>query len=138
MLNILTQTHTSSVRTNRHTKLPGHQQHREHFIHSAQTTTVDLTKTDRTGLHELLEHHTILTVFTCGHSDWFDCASNARMSQHIVRRCRFFNPVWTKLRELFHVTNGFTNLPNLIGIHHQFAVPPNLISNQPGSSKIIV
>src|SRR4030095_2357007 len=74
MLNVLAQADTTSVRTNRHAKLRRHQYHCHHLVHAAQAATIDLAKLDCARLHQLFEHHTILTVFASRHSDRCDGA----------------------------------------------------------------
>src|SRR5204862_6563013 len=54
MLDILAKADAAGMRTNGHAKFRSHQQDRDHFVHTGETTAVDLTEIDSTGLQQLL------------------------------------------------------------------------------------
>src|SRR5438034_4523893 len=61
MLHIFAQADTACVRANRDAKLCRHQQYCKDFVDAPETTAVDLTKANCSGLQKLLEHHTVVT-----------------------------------------------------------------------------
>src|SRR5881394_1119926 len=72
MLDIFAKSDAARMRANRHPVFRRHENHCQYFIHSRETATVDLAKTDRIGLHQLFEDHSILTSLAGGHADWGD------------------------------------------------------------------
>lgn len=48
VLDVFTQTDTSRMRTDRNPEFGGQQQDCQHFVHAAQSTTINLTDADRT------------------------------------------------------------------------------------------
>src|SRR6266849_4391536 len=57
------------MRANRNPELRSEQQDRERLVESAQAAIVELAEVDRTGLHQLLEHHAIRRMLTRRNSD---------------------------------------------------------------------
>ena len=138
MLNIFAKPDSAGMWTNRHAELCRHQQHGQHLIHSAETTAIDLTETDRVGLHQLFEDHPVLTMFAGRHANGLDRTRNLRMAQHVIGRGRLLYPIRVEGGQLFHPINRLIHIPNLIGIHHQLSVRTDLLANQARSSHIIV
>lgn len=66
---VFTEPDTSSVRTDGDSKLGRHQQDGQDLAHTSQSTRVDLTHIDGFGLQELLEGHSVVSVFTGGNTD---------------------------------------------------------------------
>src|SRR6266566_3190988 len=92
MLDILTQSHAPGMREDRDTKFRCHQQDGKHLVNTSQTAAINLAKTDRTSLQQLLEHHPAMTVFTGCHTNGRYRPRNGCVAKHIIRGCWLFNP----------------------------------------------
>ena len=125
------------MRTHGNSKLRRHQENSKYFVDASQTTAIYLAEADRTCLQQLLEHHTVLAVFAGSHANGRNRARDGRVSQHVVRRSRLLDPKRTELRQLLHEADCFVNIPDLVGIHHQLALPPNLLANQTRATQVI-
>src|SRR5215472_16783522 len=64
MLHVLTKADTSSVRAYWDPEFCCHQNNGKVFIDTGDTAAVDLAYIDRVCLHQLLEHHPIMAMFT--------------------------------------------------------------------------
>src|SRR5687768_12762606 len=119
MLDVFAQSDTACMRTHRYAELLRHQQDGQDLINSAQTATVDLAERNRPRLHQLLEQHTVLTVFPGCHPDGGDRSSDRRVAEDIVRARGLFDPPWVEARKPPHVVDGLAYVPALIRIHHE-------------------
>src|SRR6185436_1126643 len=117
VLDVLTQTYSASMGTNRNAKLRRHEQYGEHFINSSEATAVYLAEVDRSGLQQLFEHYAVVTVFTRSDCERSDRSRNGCVAQDVVGRSWFLDPVRTKHRQFPDTTNGFFDIPNLIRVH---------------------
>src|SRR5689334_13516318 len=122
MLHVLAQTHTAGVRTHGNAELRRHQHYREHFVHAAEATAVDLTKSNRLRLHQLLEDHAILALLAGRDADRRDGFGDPRVAQHVVGARRLLDPPWIEPRELAHVLDCLVDVPHLIRVEHQLAL----------------
>jgi hypothetical protein len=88
----------------------------------------------------LFPYDSVLTLFTSSDADvvWFELSTNPRVTDNVVRGCRFLNEPRLKLGKLLHVLDSFGYIPylrmsilvtvvvDLISINHQLN---SLISN---------
>src|SRR5690606_14688582 len=114
MLNILTQTHSPSMRTNRNIKFCSHQEYTKYFIYTPYPTTSNLSNIHSTALKKLLKHDPVLAMFSCSHFDRRYSFCNSAMTYDIIGASRFFNPPRIKTGQFRHIFNGFIYLPFLI------------------------
>src|SRR5262249_42113956 len=99
MLHVLAESDAARVRTDRNAEFRRHQEHGKHFVHAAEATAVDLTKTNCLCLEKLLEQHAILTMLTSRNADWCDRTRDRRMSEDVVRARRLLDPPGIELRQ---------------------------------------
>ena len=59
------------------------------------------------------------------------------MAKDVVRAGGLLNPPRVKCGQLPHLANGLIHVPNLIGIHHQLAIPADLFPQYGGSTHVI-
>src|ERR1043165_2069736 len=69
MLNVFAKAYPTRVWTHRHLELCGHQNHRQDFVDTGETATVDLAEANRIRLQKLFEDHAILASLTGRHAD---------------------------------------------------------------------
>src|SRR6266545_2050179 len=138
MLNILAQADTAGMRADRHAELGRHQQHRQHLVDPAEPAGVDLTKADRIGLQQLLEDNPVLHMLAGGHADRRDGASDCRVAQHIVGAGRLLDPQRVEGSQPGHVGDRLADIPDLVGIHHQDAIWPDLLADDLGATHVVV
>ena len=138
MLNILAQADAAGMRTDRHAELGRHQQHRQHLVDPAEPAGVDLAKADRIGLQQLLEDNPVLHMLAGRHADRRDGASDCRMAQHIVGAGRLLDPERVEGCQPGHVGDRLADIPDLVGIHHQGAIWPDLLADDLGATQVVV
>ena len=84
VLHVFAEPYAAGVRTNRHAKFCGHQNHGQHFVDARQTATIDLAEADRISLQELLEDDAVLASFSRGHSNGGNCSGDLSVTEHII------------------------------------------------------
>src|SRR3954467_12201917 len=107
------------MRTNRDLKFGSHQKNGEDFVYSAQAAAVNLAKIKRSRLQELLEQDPVLAVLSGRDPNGSNAAADGRMPQHIIWARGLFDPPRLEACQLFHVGDGLTDIPALVGVHHQ-------------------
>ena len=85
---VFTEPDTASMRTDGDSKLGRHQQDGQDLAHTSQSTRVDLTHVDGFGLQELLEGHSVVSVFTGGDTDpvGLELLPDRGVTKRIIRR----------------------------------------------------
>src|SRR2546427_883657 len=137
MLDVFTQTYASRVRADRHAELRSHQDNREVFIHAAQAATVDLAEIDGTRRQELLKKDAIGTVFSGGDADGTDGLSNRGVTENVVGIRGFLDPPGIEFRQRPHARDRFTNIPTLVGIHHELVTRADLLADYRSATDVI-
>src|ERR1700704_6576668 len=79
-----------------------------------------------------------MTVLARCHSDWRDLSSNSGMPQDVVGAGRFFDPPRVKLSQTTQVTNGLLDIPHLVGIHHELAIPTDLLAQDSRTTNVLL
>jgi len=69
MYNVLTQTNTASMRTNRHAKFLRHQQYTQYLSNTRKPAGIDLANIDSSRLKKLFECYSVVCVLACGNSN---------------------------------------------------------------------
>src|SRR5258708_7796380 len=92
VLTVFAETDSSRMRTYRHTELRREQQDGKRLAEAAETAIVELAEIDRTGLHQLLEHHAIGRMLSGRDSYRLNRAANRRVTEHVVGAGRLFDP----------------------------------------------
>src|SRR5215813_526771 len=123
MLDVFAKTYTSRVRANGHAEFCSHQQDRDNLVNAGKSATVDLAKIDRTGLKQLLEHHTIVTMFAGCDPNRRHRLPNGRMTENVVRVGRLFDPKRSKFRKCVRPFDRSRHVPDLVSVHHQGSLP---------------
>lgn len=120
VLDVFAQADASGVRTNRDAKLRGEQEHRENFVHTAKSGSIDLAESNGVGLHELLEHDPVLAMLARGHTDAerLQFTGDGGVTEHIVRAGRLLDPPRFEGCEVFHPGDGLRHVPDLIRVGH--------------------
>ena len=126
------------MRAHGHTKLSRQQQHGEHLVEAAQPAGVELAEADRLRLEQLLEHHTVLAMLTGGHLDRSDAARDRGVAEDVVGACRLLDPVRLELGQALHVGDRVPNLPDLVGVHHEAALVPDLLTHDPRATNVVL
>src|SRR4051812_47107015 len=118
------------MRADRYAELGSHQQHREHFVHAAKPASIDLAEVDRIGLEELLEHDTVLAMLAGCDPDAEGAHGLGHLSvtEHVIWAQRLFDPPRLVFGKTLHVRDRLVHLPDLVGVHHQYAIPADLLS----------
>src|SRR5258707_15122476 len=122
MLYILAQADATGVRADRDAELCGHQHDGEIFVDAGDSAAIDLADIDGSGLEELLEHDTVVTVFAGGDTCGCRLAANTGVTEDVVRAGRLFHPPGLQLGELAGAGDGFGDSPLLIGVDHHAVV----------------
>ena len=81
------------MRANGDAKLGRHQQDGQDLAHSSQSTRVDLADIDSLGLQQLLEGHSVVSVFSRSDTDpvGFQLLPDGSVTEGIVRRGRLLD-----------------------------------------------
>src|ERR1051325_1461145 len=137
VLHVLAQSDAAGVRTARNYKSGREQDDGQHLIDAAQAAAVDLTKTDRAGLHQLLEHDAVLALLACGNTNRGDGARDRRMPEDVVGTRWFLDPPGIEPRELLHVRDRLVDVPHLIRVHHQLALRTDFLANDCRAPNIV-
>src|SRR5579871_3809913 len=111
MLHVLAQADAAGVRADRNAELCGHQHDGEVFVDAGDSAAIDLADIDSSGLKELLEHDTVVTVFAGGDSCGRGFAANAGVTEDIVWAGRLFHPPGLQLGQLTSAGDGFGDSP---------------------------
>ena len=59
------------------------------------------------------------------------------MTEHIIGRSRLFDPPRIELRQRFDLSNGFADVPALVGVHHQAIVRPDLFAHEGRAADVV-
>src|SRR5437588_9774046 len=138
VLYVLAQPDTARMRTYRNPELGREQQHRQHLVHAAQPAAIDLTELDRLGLHQLLEDDAVLALLAGRDADRGHRLGDRRVAQHVVRAGRLFDPPGIEPRQLPNPGDGLVHVPDLIGVHHELAIGPDLMAHQCGATHVVL
>src|ERR1700726_5137400 len=84
VLHAFAQADSARVGANRNVEFSGHQQHGKILVHARNPATVNLTDIDCAGLHELLEHNSIVAMLTRCDANGRSLSANASMAQNVV------------------------------------------------------
>ncbi len=60
------------------------------------------------------------------------------MAEDVIRIGWLFHPPQVQLGQLTRTGNGLLDAPPLVGIDHQFVVPPNLLAHQQSAPQIVL
>src|SRR5438105_166496 len=137
MLDIFAQSNAAGMRADRYAKFSCHQQDDDHLVQTAESRAINLTKVDRPCLEKLFKHHTVMTMLAGCYPDRRDLFSNRSMLQNVVRAGRFFDPPRFKFRQTTHVAYGLLDIPNLVGVHHELALPTNLLPQNSSATNVL-
>src|ERR1700751_2433815 len=118
-------------------ELRRHQDDGKILVDTSHPAAVDLADIDSAGLHQLLEHHCVVTVFA-GRNPNGCLTTDPSVTQNVVRIRRFFHPPWLQLSQLIRTSNCLFNSPLLIGIDHHEVVSTNLFTNDAATAQIIL
>src|SRR5680860_51462 len=119
MLYILAKPHSTGMRTYGNIEFGSHQQNRQYLVHTPYAAAIDLADSDGTGLHQLFEHHAILTMLPRGDMYRGNGLGNFGMPKNIIGTRRLLDPPWIEFRQLFHICNSLVDIPFLVGVHHE-------------------
>src|SRR5215831_7408264 len=125
------------MRTDRDAKFSRHQHHKDSFVQSTMASHIKLAHVYGAGLQHLLEHDPVLAVLAGGYEDWSDCFTNPRTAQDLIWTCWLLDPIGIELSKLPHRCDGFVDLPDLIGIHHQESIWANGITQDAFSPLVL-
>jgi hypothetical protein len=137
MLDIFAETNTTSVRANGNIELLGHQKNGKNFIDTGNTARVDLAEIDGFSLEELLEDDSVLNVFTSGNtSARIQSLADSSMTEDIIGRSGLLNEERVERKKILHPINSLLHIPNLVGVHHQYTIRANFLTEKSCTSNI--
>ena len=111
--------------------------HRQRFVDAAETGGVDLAEVDRAGLPGLLEEHAIRGVLAGGDAEGAHGPRERRVSQHVVRARRLFDPPRVEHRERLHARDGFADVPLLVRVDHQLAIGTDRVAHDAQPPRVV-
>src|SRR5690348_754962 len=127
MLYVLTQSYTSCMGTYWYPELGRHQQDGEHLVHSTWAGCINLAEGNGFGLKELLEDDAVLHLLPCRHLNGGNRPCNGGMTEDIIWARWLLNPPRIEPGQAFHASDCLTDIPVLVGVHHQLAVVANFL-----------
>ena len=95
-----------------------------HFVDPAETAAVDLAEVDRFRLEELLEHDPIVAVLARRDADRCDRSSDRGVAKDVVGARGLLDPERLELGESLHALDRLSDVPDLIGVHHEATIQP--------------
>jgi hypothetical protein len=137
MLDVFTETNTASVWANRDIELLSHQKDSKDLIDTCDTARIDLTEIDGLSLEELLEDDSVLNVFTSGNTGArVQSLTDRSMAEDIIRRSGLLNEERIERKKILHPIDSLLHIPNLVGIHHQYTILANFLTEKSCTSNI--
>src|SRR5207342_1797449 len=137
VLHVLAQPDSSSVRTDGRSELRGEEHYRKALVHAAEPAGIDLAEADGAGLHELLEHDAILTLLARRDANRRDGASDGCVAEDVVGTRGLLDPPRVERRQLADPVDRLADVPDLVGIHHELALRPDLGPNECSASQVV-
>ena len=125
------------MRTYWNAELGCHQENRQYLVDASKPATVNLAKSDCLSLKKLFEDDAILALLTSCYANWRDCPCNRGVTYYVTGTCRLFYPPRREFCQLSHVLDSFTDILNLVGIHHQLPLPADFLPHDGGSVNVI-
>src|SRR5256885_1857765 len=138
VLHVLAKADPAGMWADRHAELGRQEEHRQHLVQAAEAACIQLAEADRLSLEELLEDHAVLTMLAGGHPDRRDGPCDGGVAEHVIGARRLLDPVRLEFGQPPHVGNRVADLPDLIGVHHQVAIGPNLLADDASAPHIVL
>src|SRR5207245_2306206 len=108
------------------------------LVHASQPARVELAEPDGVGLEELLEDDAVLTVFAGSYFDRCDRARDGGVAQDVVEARQLLHPIGIDRDELLQVRDCLFYIPDLVCIHHQATVRPNLLAHDARPAQVVL